>query len=172
MINSYCQSAFKHLGRLGGALLLVLLVSCGTPAKNATTARTTSTQGNSAAASEVVLYALGLLNTGYRFGGSNPESGLDCSGMTAYIFREALGMNLPHNAAQQARLGKEVSIRELQPGDLVFYNTNGKGISHVGLYIGENRFVHAPATNGRIRIALLNNPWFSQRYETARRLLN
>ena len=172
MTNSYFPNAFRQAARLAGGLLLVLLVACGTPPKSTTSATANSAQGNAAAASEVVLYALGLLNTGYRFGGKNPESGLDCSGMTAYIFHEALGMNLPHNAAQQARLGKEVTVKELQPGDLVFFNTSGKGISHVGLYIGENRFVHAPATNGRIRIALLNNPWFSQRYETARRLLN
>lgn len=92
--------------------------------------------------------------------------------MTAYIFKQALDMSLPHSAVQQARLGKEVRRQNLLAGDLVFFNTNGKSISHVGLYIGENRFVHAPATNGRIKITLLDNPYFNQRYETARRLLN
>lgn len=154
---------------------LILLTACGTTPSSPAAASSrapANSQTSSAAASEVVLYALGLLNTGYRFGGRNPESGLDCSGMTAYIFREAAGLPLPHNAAQQARLGREVAAAQLQPGDLVFFNTNGRGISHVGLYIGENRFIHAPATNGRIKITGLDNPYFRSRYITARRLLN
>lgn len=155
-------------------LCAALLGACSStpPAADTRSQRPAATGASpSPAASEVVLYALGLLNTGYRFGGKNPESGLDCSGMTAYIYREAVGMTLPHNAAQQARLGREVSPAQLQPGDLVFFNTNGRGISHVGLYIGDNRFVHAPSTNGHIKITPLDNPYFRTRYITARRLL-
>lgn len=122
--------------------------------------------------SEVVLYALGLLNIDYRFGGNNPDAGLDCSGMTAYIYREALGIKLPHNAAQQSKLGASVNKKDLQPGDLIFFNTNGKSASHVGVYIGENKFVHAPSTNGKIKVTKLSDAYFSPRYEFARRILN
>lgn len=125
-----------------------------------------------AGASEVVLYALGLLNIHYQFGGSNPDAGLDCSGMTAYIYREAVGVKLPHSALQQSQLGIAVNKNNLAPGDLVFFNTNGKSISHVGVYIGEGKFVHAPSTNGQIKITKLSDRYFSSRYEMARRILN
>ncbi|WP_137939690.1 C40 family peptidase [Chitinivorax sp. B] len=120
-------------------------------------------------AQEVVLYALGLLNIDYRFGGKNPESGLDCSGMVSYVFEEAVGIRLPHNAAQIARGGREVERDQLLPGDLVFFNTQNRSYSHVGIYIGENRFVHAPSTNGQIKVSSMSNKYFASRYEAARR---
>ncbi len=123
-------------------------------------------------AQEVVLYALGLLNVDYRFGGANPESGLDCSGMVSYIYEQAVGVRLPHNAAQIARLGREVARDELEPGDLVFFNTMNRQYSHVGIYIGEDRFVHAPATNGRIKVSSLRSSYFAQRFDAARRYFN
>lgn len=123
-------------------------------------------------AMEVVLYALGLLNIDYRFGGANPESGLDCSGMVSYIYRQAASISLPHNAAQIAQLGREVERQQLEPGDLVFFNTRNKPFSHVGIYIGDERFVHAPATNGQIKVSSLRNSYFASRYEGGRRYLN
>ncbi|MBB5020436.1 cell wall-associated NlpC family hydrolase [Chitinivorax tropicus] len=120
-------------------------------------------------AQEVVLYALGLLNIDYRFGGKNPESGLDCSGMVSYVFEGAVGIKLPHNAAQIAREGREVERQALLPGDLVFFNTRNRPFSHVGIYIGEDRFIHAPSTNGQIKVSSLNNRYFASRYEAARR---
>ena len=125
-----------------------------------------------ATAMEVVLYALGLLNINYRWGGANPESGLDCSGMVSYIYKQAVGMNLPHNAAAMAQLGKEIDRKELEPGDLVFFNTRNKPFSHVGIYIGEDRFVHAPRTNSYIQVSSLKSGYFSSRFESARRYLN
>lgn len=121
---------------------------------------------------EVVLYALGLLNIDYRFGGANPESGLDCSGMVSYIYRQAVGIRLPHNAAQIAQLGREIGREQLEPGDLVFFNTRNKPFSHVGIYIGDEKFVHAPATNGQIKVSSLKNRYFAARYEGGRRYLN
>ncbi len=135
--------------------------------------KTVSTSTHSeAGANEVVLYALGLLNIHYQFGGNNPDAGLDCSGMTAYIYREAVGVKLPHSAIQQSKLGLAVNKNSLAPGDLVFFNTNGKSISHVGVYIGEGKFVHAPSTNGKIKVTKLSDTYFNTRYETARRILN
>jgi cell wall-associated NlpC family hydrolase len=117
---------------------------------------------------EVALYALGLLDTGYRFGGKNPEAGLDCSGMVAYIFREAAGLPVRGSAADIARDGRPVAREQLRPGDLVFFNTRNAPFSHVGIYIGDERFVHAPSSNGRVRIDRLGDRYYASRYETAR----
>jgi cell wall-associated NlpC family hydrolase len=117
---------------------------------------------------EVAIYALDLIGTGYRFGGKNPEAGLDCSGMVSYIYREAAGINVSGSAADIAQRGKEIDRQSLRPGDLVFFNTEHKPFSHVAIYIGDNRFVHAPSTNGRVRIDRLDNRYYAERYEMAR----
>jgi cell wall-associated NlpC family hydrolase len=120
-------------------------------------------------AKEVVMYAMGLMDVDYHFGGSNPESGLDCSGMVSYIFRQALGMKLPHNAAQIAQLGQDVPLNDLQPGDLVFFNTQHRPYSHVGIYIGDDRFVHAPSSaSGKIMISSLKSSYYAKHFEAAR----
>lgn len=117
---------------------------------------------------EVVMYAMSLLERGYRFGGGNPESGLDCSGMVSYIYQQATGLQLPHNAAKIAAAGREINVSELSPGDLVFFNTNGKPYSHVGIYIGDDRFIHAPKTDGKIKISSLKSSYFEKRLVAAR----
>ena len=114
---------------------------------------------------EVVMYALGLMGSDYRFGGANPSSGFDCSGMVSYIYQNAVGMKLPHNAYRMAQMSKKVEKGELRPGDLVFFNTLHRPYSHVGIYIGRGRFVHAPGTNGKIRIGNLDSGYFAKRYE-------
>ena len=120
-------------------------------------------------ASEVVMYAMGLMGVDYHFGGSNPESGLDCSGMVSYIFDQALGMKLPHNAAQIAQLGQNIPLTDLQPGDLVFFNTQNRPYSHVGIYIGDGRFVHAPSSaSGKIMISSLKSSYYARHLEAAR----
>ena len=119
-------------------------------------------------AQDVVLYALGLVETGYRFGGKNPEAGLDCSGMVSYVFDKAAGVPLAGSAADIARRGRAVDMAELRPGDLVFFNTRNKSNSHVGIYIGDGRFVHAPSSNGKVRTESLQAGWFAARFEGAR----
>lgn len=121
---------------------------------------------------EVAIYALDLIGTGYRFGGKNPDAGLDCSGMVSYIYREAAGINISGSAADIAKRGKEIDRQSLRPGDLVFFNTEHKPFSHVAIYIGDNRFVHAPSTNGRVRIDRLDNRYYAERYEMARSYFN
>jgi len=118
------------------------------------------------------MFAMGLIDTGYRFGGKNPEAGFDCSGMVAYVFDKAAGVRVSGSAADIARRGRFVDREQLQPGDLVFFNTMNRPFSHVGIYIGDQRFVHAPSTNGRVRIERLDNRYFAQRYEAARTLLD
>lgn len=117
--------------------------------------------------------ALSLIGTPYRFGGRRPESGLDCSGLLGVVFAETLGLQLPHNAAQIGRIGEPVAMEDLQPGDLVFFNTLGRSLSHVGLYIGNNEFVHA-GSRGKpraVRINRLDENYFAKRFEGARRIV-
>ena len=121
---------------------------------------------------DVALFALGLIETGYRFGGKNPEAGLDCSGMVSYVFDKAAGLKLAGSAADIARLGRPVEVSQLQPGDLVFFNTLNRPHSHVGIYIGDGRFVHAPSSAGRVRTENLREGWFASRFEEARNYLN
>ena len=133
------------------------------PEKPAQQRMFTNEKGN-----EVALFALGLIDTGYRFGGKNPEAGLDCSGMVAYIFDRAAGLKLGGSAADIARRGRPVGRGDLRPGDLVFFNTRNAPFSHVGIYIGDDRFIHAPSTNGRVRIDQMSARYFAQRFNAAR----
>jgi cell wall-associated NlpC family hydrolase len=97
---------------------------------------------------------------------------MDCSGLVQLVFRNALGMDLPRTAVEQAGQGNRVSVRELKPGDLVFFNTIGQNISHVGIYVGNGKFLHAPATGKLVRIDKLYTKFWAQRYITARRMIN
>ena len=104
-------------------------------------------------AGEIVLFSLGLIDVGYQFGGRNPEAGLDCSGMVSYVVEQVSGKRLPHSASQIAAITREIRRDELRPADLVFFNTNGKRYSHMGIYIGDGKFIHAPSTRGKVRVA-------------------
>lgn len=148
--------------------LMLLLAACGSVPPTAERAPTVRTSGYSQKGIEVTLFALGLIDTGYRFGGKNPEAGLDCSGMVSYIYDKAAGLNVRGSAADIARLGQPVERAELRPGDLVFFNTLGRSFSHVGVYIGNERFVHAPSSGGRVRIDTLNQRYYAQHFESAR----
>ena len=153
------------------AVLLVLLAACGSlppgpeqrPDRAPATRPESSDKGN-----EVMLFALGLLDTGYRFGGKNPDAGLDCSGMVSYIFNQAAGVRVDGSAADIARKGRPIGRDALRPGDLVFFNTRNAPFSHVGVYIGDERFIHAPSSNGRVRIDQMNARYYAQRFEAAR----
>lgn len=124
--------------------------------------------GINAKANDVVLFALGLIETDYRFGGKNPQAGLDCSGMVSYVFEKSVDLRLAGSAADLARKGKPVAAAQLRPGDLVFFNTRNKPHSHVGIYIGDDRFVHAPNSRGKVRTESLKQGWFAARFEEGR----
>ena len=94
-------------------------------------------------AQDVAMYALGLIGVNYKFGGESPDTGLDCSGLVRHVFQEVTGVALPRTAKEMSALGTKVSAGDLKPGDLVFFNTRRFAFSHVGLYLGDNRFVHA-----------------------------
>ncbi len=121
-------------------------------------------------ASDLVVDALGLLGISYRLGGSSPESGFDCSGMVRYVFQNALGMDLPRRAEEISRVGRKVDRNELKPGDLVFYKTLRRTISHVGIYLGDNRFIHAPSAGGAVRVDDMGQSYWAARFIAARRV--
>lgn len=120
---------------------------------------------------EIVMYALGLLETHYQFGGSNPEAGLDCSGLVMLVYKNALGVNLPRSAADIASVARPIAKEQLQAGDLVFFKTSSQSFSHIGIYLGDNKFIHAPSTNGKVRIESLANSYFAPRFEGGRTLM-
>lgn len=121
--------------------------------------------------SELLIHAMGLIGVPYKYGGSNPESGMDCSGFVSYVFRQALGVPLPHNAYAIALQGNNINVNELQPGDLVFFNTMRRTFSHVGIYMGNNQFIHAPSSRSSgIQISNLRDRYWADRFNGARRL--
>lgn len=118
----------------------------------------------------VVTLALSLRHVRYRFGGHDPATGLDCSGLVSYVFRRALGLQLPHSVWRQFRMGLRVARTHLQAGDLVFFRTHGRRVSHVGLYLGGGLFLHAPAPGQHVRVDRLDAHYWAHRYAGARRL--
>jgi cell wall-associated NlpC family hydrolase len=147
---------------------VLLLAACGSTPKKVGYGETARSAAALEKANEVVLFSLGLINTGYRFGGKNPEAGLDCSGMVSYVFNQSASLKLQGSAADIAKRGRAVDIAYIQPGDLVFFNTMNRPHSHVGIYIGEGRFIHAPSSKGKVRIDSLAKGWFAPRFEEAR----
>lgn len=123
-----------------------------------------------ATAQDAIDQAMDLLGIRYRRGGSSPEAGFDCSGFVSHVFREGLGLILPRSSKEMSKSGEVISREELRPGDLVFFNTMRKAFSHVGIYLGDNQFVHAPRTGGRVRIEDLRDSYWMKRFNGARRV--
>lgn len=119
----------------------------------------------------IAVYAQTLIGRPYRAGGSAPEQGFDCSGFVQHVFRTAGDIDLPRRARDMASRGRKVGSRQLRPGDLVFYNTLGAPFSHVGIYVGDGLFAHAPSSGGSVRIVAMNHDYWLRRYSGARRLL-
>ena len=121
----------------------------------------------------VVQAGLEAIGTPYSWGGDDAE-GFDCSGLVLYVFREIAGLELPRTARAQRTAGESVAGKqELRPGDLVFFATRGRGVtSHVGIYIGQNKFVHAPRRGTKVRVDEMKNPYWNKRYVGARRYLD
>lgn len=122
-------------------------------------------------AQDVAIYALGLIGVDYRFGGNSPASGLDCSGLVRYVFQEVTGVTLPRTSREMSSLGSKIALGELKPGDLVFFNTRQFQFSHVGIYLGDSRFIHAPSRGGEVEIARLSESYWQKHFDGARRLV-
>lgn len=127
-------------------------------------------QGWTNKAEDIIINALGLLGIEYKYGGATPESGFDCSGFVRYVFKQATNMSLPHGARAISQLGQKITPNELKPGDLVFFNTLKSTFSHVGIYLGDNKFIHAPRAGQSVRIENMNNQYWTSRYNGATRI--
>ncbi len=122
-------------------------------------------------ASDLVLSAMNFLGVRYRRGGNSAETGFDCSGFTRYVFEHSVGLVLPRRADQQAQQAGLLPVprEELKPGDLVFFNTMRRAFSHVGIYVGDGRFIHAPRSGGEVRIEDMRQSYWARRFNGARR---
>ncbi|MDO8989595.1 MAG: C40 family peptidase [Sideroxyarcus sp.] len=119
---------------------------------------------------DLVMYALSLADTPYRYGGKSAGSGFDCSGFVGHVYLHTLDIKLPRTTREISRVGKPISQGELNPGDLVFYNTQNSSFSHVGVYIGEGKFVHSPKSGDSVRTEQMQMRYWKTRYDGARRI--
>ena len=148
----------------GGATL-------GPPVAVAAATAPSGTSASTDFAAEVVFRALSLLGVNYRFGGNSPAAGLDCSGLVRLVFSEVTGLTLPRRSDEMSRVGGSVDKSELQPGDLVFFNTLRMPFSHVGIFIGNGQFVHSPSSGSSVRVENMNLSYWQSRFNGARRLI-
>lgn len=123
-------------------------------------------------AQDLILKGLEMVGVSYRRGGTDPDAGLDCSGFVQLVFREAIGMVLPRTSREMSQVGARVEHQELKPGDLVFFNTMRRAFSHVGIYLGEGRFMHSPRPGGEVRVEDMDSSYWVKRYNGARRLVD
>ncbi|MEE7567437.1 C40 family peptidase, partial [Xanthomonas sp. Kuri4-3] len=124
-----------------------------------------------AAANSVLMRALGLVGTPYRFGGNTPDTGFDCSGLVTYVYADVLDLRLPRTSGELAAVqGPPIAPQRLATGDLVFFGS-GASVSHVGIYVGEGRFVHAPSSGGTVRLDYLDGAYWRDHYTGAKRVL-
>lgn len=167
-------------GRLDGGLrharwlligLVLMLAACSSGGRReAPPPRAGSAHAD--AANAVLFRAIALVGTPYRYGGNTPQGGFDCSGLVGYVFRDAAGVELPRSSRQIAQLGgRTLGRNRLQAGDLVFFAA-GREVSHVGIYVGEQRFVHAPNSGGTVRLDSLNGAWWREHFVYGKRVLD
>ncbi len=138
---------------------------------NKTSQATMTTKQSQDAITNMLLQSVSLMGIAYKWGGNTPDTGMDCSGFVRYVFKKSLGINLPRTAAEMAKVGKRVNINELQPGDLIFFKTmGGSRISHIGMYLGNNKFIQSPRTGENIQITDLSGYWVKH-YVGAKRVV-
>ena len=159
----------RHAPRL---LLVFLLLALGACSSGPSPRASQAPPPDSVAANGVLMRAIGLVGTPYRYGGNSPEGGFDCSGLVQFVFRDTAGLRLPRSTRELVAMdAHEVDRRDLSPGDLVFFNPGGGSASHIGIYVGEGRFVHAPSTGGTVRLDRLESEYGRRSYAGARRVL-
>lgn len=170
-------SAATRLRLLPGCALLLLLAACaGSPSRplpGPATAPTTPTTVQRAS-EDVLFHAIGLVGTPYHWGGNTPQTGFDCSGLVDYVYRTSAGIDLPRTSHAMSRLDvpRITDIAKLASGDLLFFRTERHRISHVAIYVGKGRFVHAPNSGGTVRLDNLSNPYWRRHFAYARRVLD
>ena len=121
--------------------------------------------------SDLVVTAIGFLGVPYRRGGNTAESGFDCSGFVRAMYNQTVGHVLPRRAEEQAAATEKIDRSQLKPGDLVFFNTMRRTFSHVGIYVGEGKFIHSPRSGAQVRVEDMNGSYWQRRFDGARRVL-
>lgn len=171
------------LRRRAAALMLLMatatLAACGggktsrpAPPPPSTQAWPSTSPANPQVANAVLMRAIGLVGTPYLYGGNTPESGFDCSGLVTYVYREMVDLKLPRTSRELAAVqGPKIDPQRLATGDLVFFGSRGN-VSHVGIYVGEGRFVHAPSSGGTVRLDSLGGHYWKDHYTGAKRVLH
>lgn len=122
-------------------------------------------------AQDVILQGLKLVGVRYRLGGNDEDNGLDCSGFVRLVFKDSVGASLPRTAREMSEVGQQVDTSQLKPGDLVFFNTMRRAFSHVGIYLGDNHFLHAPRAGAEVRVENMDSSYWLKRYNGARRVI-
>jgi cell wall-associated NlpC family hydrolase len=125
----------------------------------------------SAGTEDISIAAIGLVGVPYRYGGNTPKGGFDCSGLIGYVYQNTANKKLPRTTEEIGQIGISLGNNTPAPGDLVFFNTQGSRYSHVGIYVGKGRFVHAPSKGGTVRLEKITSSYWSQRYTEARRIV-
>lgn len=166
-------------------LIVVFLAACSSAPQQVSRSASSSTTANasrtrppgfpnfvdhSIGREEISIQAMGLVGIPYRWGGNTPDSGFDCSGLVKYVLARSASVNLPRTTAEMSERGQSVDPDEIAAGDLVFFNTTGRAHSHVGIYVGNLRFVNAPSTGGTVRLDYLTNPYWARRFDGIRRM--
>jgi cell wall-associated NlpC family hydrolase len=147
-------------------LSVLLLGACASTDNNVLTHDT----GSSAIVRKITSYAWSLRGIPYKYGGHSPDTGFDCSGFVDHVFQHTANVLLPHDAQQISRHGFKIKSSQLREGDLVFYNTNNQAFSHVGIYLGNGRFIHAPSSGGNVRVEDMKLDYWKKHYNGARRI--
>ena len=165
-VKAIMQTNFRHwFYRIGCLLAITSLVACGsTPQKyRHSKGNRASPITSPAKAENIVRVAESMIGTPYRYGGISPKSGFDCSGLVYFSHRQN-GITLPRTSYAQYRASKPISRKALRRGDLLFFRVTSRKVSHVGIYLGQNRFIHAPSKGKRVSIGELNSPYWSKRF--------
>jgi hypothetical protein len=164
-----CHLATQQSRRWAGHLVCMMLILTLAACASAPLRQPPQRQ-----AEDVLFHAIGLVGTPYQWGGNTPQSGFDCSGLVDYVFSTSAGVQLPRTSREMSRMNapKISNTRDLATGDLLFFRTEHHRISHVAIYVGKGRFVHAPNSGGTVRLDNLDNPYWSRHFAFARRVLN
>ena len=167
------QVVARSTASLLAAAALLGLQACGSvgPRDDAGSGRMLPDPTNGGAGTEIVMQALAQVGKPYRWGGSDPREGFDCSGLVAHVYEDALGIRLPRTSRDMSRRGGRIGAGRLAAGDLVFFNTARRAYSHVGIYVGSGRFVHAPATGSLVRVERMDSRYWASRFDGARRIV-
>jgi hypothetical protein len=165
LMNHHVYSR-RALGSLLSGMTLLIFAGCATRPTPGPRSLASAQAG-----SDIALFALSLLDRAYVSGGRGPATGFDCSGLVSHVYLQAAGVRLQGSAASMAKAARPVNPADLMAGDLVFFNTLGYSFSHVGIYVGDGRFVHASNPRTGVRTDRLDNRYYAARFEGAKTVL-